>query len=472
VTFTAAASGGTGAYEYQFTLSDGTTTTTVQPWGAGASWALPATQPVGNYTVAVSVRTNATATTPDATASVAYAITWQPATGVVLAASLASPQLVGTAVTFTAAPTGGTGGYSYQFSVNAGAGNTVVQPWTPTATYALPTTLAAGNYTVTVDVSTNGGTTIDATSTIPYTLDNVPATGVTLTPSLASPQIFGTAVTFTAAGAGGTGAYQYQFDLSDGTTTTTVQAWSATATWTLPATQPVGSYTVTVSVRTNATAATPDATASASYAITYAPVTATLTPSLASPQLAGTAVTFTAAATGGPGGYQYRFSLTAGATTTVVQPFGVTTTYTFPATQAAGSYTVTVDVSTDGGATVSGTASVAYVLTNAPATGVNVAATPSSGLTPETWTVASLATTPVTFTASGVGGTGAYEYQFDVTDTTTLVTTTVQAWSATSAWSIPAPPANAAGSYQLTVSVRTNPGGAADAQATMAFVLQ
>ena len=83
-----------------------------------------------------------------------------------------------------------------------------------------------------------------------------PATGVTLTPSVASPQNVGTAVEFTAAGQGGTAsAYQYKFWLHDGTKWTVEQDFSPDATWVLAGTRPAARYTVVVQVRTSSSVA-------------------------------------------------------------------------------------------------------------------------------------------------------------------------------------------------------------------------
>ncbi len=79
------------------------------------------------------------------------------------------------------------------------------------------------------------------------------ATGVTLTASKPTPHIVGTNVQFTAVGSGATAtapqtvAYQYRF-LVNGIE---VQAYSNSSVWTMPDTTPIGSYTVTVQVRTS-----------------------------------------------------------------------------------------------------------------------------------------------------------------------------------------------------------------------------
>jgi hypothetical protein len=125
----------------------------------------------------------------------------------------------------------------------------MVQDYGVGSTWTLPTTTLAGNYTIGVDVRTTTGVYRDAVAYLPYQLSQ-PATGVTITPSLPSPQLAGTAVVFTAAGQGSSG-YQYRFWLFNGVTWNMVQDYGVGSTWNLPTTTPVGSYTIAVDVRTS-----------------------------------------------------------------------------------------------------------------------------------------------------------------------------------------------------------------------------
>ena len=281
-----------------------------------------------------------------------------PATGVTLTPSLPSPQAPGTAVSFTAAGQGSSG-YQYRFwlSPDNAATWAVVQDWSATDTWTLPSTTAAGSYVVLADVKTNTATTLrDTYTALVYTLGTdfpAPATGVTLTPSLPSPQVPGTAVIFTAAGQGSTN-YQYRFWLSpdNGATWAVVQDWSTTDTWTLPSTTGAGSYVVLADVKTMPGPTPRDAYTAIIYTLgTGLPPPATgvtLAASAPSPHTAGTDVTFTAAGQGSTG-YLYRFWLTSdgGQSFTVVQDWSSTATWTLPGTTGTGAYQVIGDVKTD-----------------------------------------------------------------------------------------------------------------------------
>jgi hypothetical protein len=190
--------------------------------------------------------------------------TWSAATGVTITpnplptAPPPSPQhyTYGTLVRFTAAPTGTTVAGQYRFSLNNGTTNTLMQDWSSTATWNMPTTTPVGTYTLTVDMRTSAvSATPDASSTFVFGIIAAPASAVRVTPNVASPHVNQTAITFTAASVGTT-APQYRFNLNGAV----VQDYSTTATWTMPLSQPAGTYTITADVRTNTLSATPDVT--------------------------------------------------------------------------------------------------------------------------------------------------------------------------------------------------------------------
>jgi hypothetical protein len=294
----------------------------------------------------------------------------------------------------------------------------------------------------------------------------VPATGVTLTPSLESPQPAGTAVTFTAAGQGGSGTYQYRFWLDRGTGPVIVRDWSAVDAWTMPGTTAAGTYRVVVHVRTSPTVTSWDARTQLFYTLgALAPATGvTLTPSLTSPRPAGTPITFTAQGQGSAG-YQYRFWLDPGTGPTIVRDWSTVDTWTMPGTTAAGTYRVVVHVRTSLTVTsYDARAQLSYTLTSStpavPATGVTLAPSPGS---PQP------AGTPVTFTAAGQGGSGTYQYRFWLDPGTGPVI--VRNWSTVDTWTMPG--TTAAGTYRVVVHVRTSPTVTSwDARQQLFYVLQ
>ena len=180
-----------------------------------------------------------------------YVINYPEPSGVTISASPTSPQLYGTVVTFTAVGQPGTlppSAFNYRFKL----GGAVVQNWSKSATYVLPSTFV-GTATVMVEVNTeNVPVTVVKDATTSFTITTLPATGVTLSGSPVSPVRTVTPVLFTAQGIGGAGLYQYRFDTSvNGAAYTVRQAYSTTNTWTLPAGTAPGTTVVRVLVRTN-----------------------------------------------------------------------------------------------------------------------------------------------------------------------------------------------------------------------------
>jgi len=301
--------------------------------------------------------------------------------------------------------------------------------------YAIP----PPNVTV---VSSLGGTSSAAVQ-VSMPAPAPPASGVTLTPNISSPQTQGTSVTFIAAGSGGSGSYEYRFLLFDGSSWNIVQGYATTDNWTWSGALP-GNYLVAVEVRNAGSTSDRESFTQMAYNIP-APVAAVTGVNLFqdkfSPQLADTSITFSATATGGTGSYEYRYQLFNGSNWSVVQPYSSTPTWTWtPA--LSGTYAIAVDARNTGSTTDSeAQKTLVYVISSpTPATGVNLFHDLDS---PQT------AGTPISFAAAGIGGTGSYEYQFLVFDgnawTVTRPFSTVATWSWTP---------TLAGSYLIAVEVR------------------
>jgi hypothetical protein len=260
---------GSSGYQYKFWLHDGANWSMVQDYGVGSEWILPASTPIGSYTLAVDVRTS-TAVGRDTVTYLPYQVTAipAPATGVDLIPTQTSPHPAGTAVLFAANGIGSSG-YQYRFWLFDGASWSMVQDYGVGSTWSLPASTPVGNYTIAVDVRTSTAVYRDAVAYLPYQIASAatPADGVNITPEAGkpSPHPPGTAVLFTASGTGSSG-YQYRFWLYDGVSWSMVQDYGVGDTWSLPASTPVGSYTIAVDVRTS-TAVNRDAVAYLPYQI-------------------------------------------------------------------------------------------------------------------------------------------------------------------------------------------------------------
>jgi FtsP/CotA-like multicopper oxidase with cupredoxin domain len=178
---------------------------------------------------------------------------------------------------------------------------------------------------------------------------------------------------------------------------------------------------------------------------------------------AGTSVAFVGAGRGGGAGAAYTkpFWLLEGATWTVVQDYSTADTWVWsiPVAQPPASYTVAVDVRTNPNVYRDATTSIFYTVTGVPpATDALIAADPLSP---------SAAGATVLFTASGIGSTAPYQYQFWLFDGFNWGL--VQDWSSAATWSWVAGPA---GDYVVQVLVRTSPWVTFDVMAVTVYTVQ
>jgi cytochrome c peroxidase len=351
ITITATALGGIGPYEYRFWLNSGSGYSIARDFNSANTfnWTPGAT---GAYDIMIDVRTAGSTVLRDASTTIFYyqivptSALASPATGVTITPDLASPRVINTPITFTAAGQGGSGSYEYRFWTNSGSGYSIVQNYSAASTFVW-TPAVAGNYDILVDVRNTGSAVVRDASTKLFFYQITAAgaaTGVTATPDLASPRSVSTPITFTAAGQGGSGTYEYRFWINSGSGYTIVQDYSATATyvWTPLAT---GAYDILVDVRNAGSTSVRDASTKLFYyqIMTAGATGVTATPDLASPRTSGTPITFTALGQGGSGTYEYRFWVNSGSGYTIVQDYSAAATFVWTPL-ATGAYDILVDV--------------------------------------------------------------------------------------------------------------------------------
>jgi len=320
ITWDAAASGGSGSYQYQFLRSGPDTAGTyvvMQDWGASKTWAWnTAAAAIGNHYVMAKARNSDGSGTAVYKISPAFTLNGALTVSSIVPAP-ASPVAAGTNVTWTATATGGSGSYQYQFlryGPDTAGAYAVMQDWGASKTWAWNTAAAAtGNHYVMAKARNSDG------SGAVYKISTMfkiygPVTVSSITPSPASPAVAGTNVTWTATAAGGSGSYQYQFwryGPDTGGVYVLVRDWGTAKTWSWNTTgAAVGNHYVMFKVK-NA-----DGSGAAAYLISAAfkvqsaapPITITsITPSPLSPVVRGAMVTWAATATGGSGSLKYQF---------------------------------------------------------------------------------------------------------------------------------------------------------------------
>ncbi len=315
ITWTATASGGVGPLQYKWTLSDGTTSTVLGVWGSSNTLAWTPTAADDDYVLTVHTRSAGNTTTVEQAVNQAFAI--KPAiTSVTISPSASAPQTPNTTITWTANATGGTGPREYRFMVFDGTAWTGGS-WSTSNTFAWTPTTSNANYQVQVRARSawNAGVAEALSTATPFPIQ-ARITNLTLTPSAASPQGAGTAITLTASATGGVAPYQYKFTLYDGVSTTVLGVWGSTntVTWT-PAT-PNASYVVIVHARSSGNTATVEQATPLNYVIKPVVTSVTMSPDISAPRAPNTTITWTATPTGGEGPIQYRWMVFNGTTWT------------------------------------------------------------------------------------------------------------------------------------------------------------
>src|SRR3989475_1807948 len=279
LTFSASPSGGDGSFSYEWTFDDGSS-------GSGA----PATHA---YTAAGSYQATVTATDGNGgTASPFRSVTISNI-GVTAGVSPTSGDAT-TVFTFTASASGGSGS-PYSFSWAFGDATT------ETGSPASHSYSAGGSYSPAVTATDSlGGTKVTQTQTVSVTAPPAPLGASVSAPRQAAD--VGQSVSFTCSATGGAAPYAYGWTFGDGNTGSGPAVSHVY--------QSAGAMTVTCTATDSSSAS---AAASKSVDVSPSPsVAAYANPSAAAP---GTSLTFSAQATGGPGGFTgYAWSLGDGAT--------------------------------------------------------------------------------------------------------------------------------------------------------------
>ncbi len=385
-----------------------------------------------------------------------------------LAANLPSPQPVGAPITWTATVTGGSGSYQYRFWRRTTGPYMIAQDYTSSASFTwTPGPADAGAHEVAVWVRNVGsGALVEAGAIAPpftVTPGATPIQVMALTANRTSPQPVGTAITWTATVTGGSGSYQYQYTRrqTPSASFVVVQPYGtgASYTWT-PGPADVGTYEVAIQVRnTGLTAPFEASGVAAPFTITAnAPLQVTaVTANRTSPQPVGPAITWTATVTGGSGSYQYRFWRRTTGAYAIVQDYGPSATLTWtPGPADVGTHQVAVWVRNAGSSAQVEAGGVATPFTvTAGASPIQVTALTANRASPQP------AGTPITWTATVIGGSGSYQYRF--WRRTTGAYTIVQDYgpSTTLTWT---PGPGDVGTHQVAVWVR-NAGSSAQVEA-------
>jgi hypothetical protein len=269
VTFTGTAAGCPNPEYLFYVQPPGGVWTVMRSYG-GPTWSWNTSSFVpGNYLVDLWVRDNGSGVNEESYSLMSFTIGGSCAIAAVTP-DKPSPQGVGAQVTFTATSTGcGTPEYLFYLQ-SPGTGWALMRGYgIGSWTWNTSTVPSIGNFLVDVWVRPAGSTApYQAYSLLSYTLINAPCTGVSLTPSLPSPQVHGAVITFTAT-ATGCSYPEYQFFLqAPGTNAgwTLVRAYGGpTWSWSTAGVASVGPYQIDVWARAVGTGVSEQAYSLMSY---------------------------------------------------------------------------------------------------------------------------------------------------------------------------------------------------------------
>ncbi len=267
ITFTAAATGGLGPYQYRWWVHDGVSWQMVRDWTTSPSFTWTPSTANANYRVNAWIKSaNSTTATFDVDGSMKFPIT--APLQVALSANRTAPQIQGTSVSFTATASGGRAPSQYRWWVHDGTSWQLVKEWSTSPTFTWTPSTANANYRVTVwaknaDSATD---TRDIDTSMPFPI--TPPLQVAISADRFAPQAAGTTVRFTASATAGKGPYEYRWWVHDGTSWQMVRDWSTSATFNWTPTTANAAYRVTVWGRNaESTTTTYDSDASIAFAI-------------------------------------------------------------------------------------------------------------------------------------------------------------------------------------------------------------
>lgn len=427
LTLTATATGGTGSLSYQFYYDlvklDGSYShsNTIKDWSAVGTASFTPTE-AGTYTFYVQVEDGSGTICSNMIDS--FKVINQPL--VTFTSSLQSPQYVGIPIDFTAAVTGGTAPYTYEFSYQTGTTKTVDKTEENTtdisASWNKAAIITPGTYTFYVKVKDSQG--LETTKTIAdykiydyLKIDSFVADKV-------SPQELGTELKLTATATGGKTETEYKFTYTLNGLTEIIQDFSdaSSVSFTPPE---AGTYTFRVEA-TNAYGKI-ESLDITNYNIQDSPAIGSFTAAKAdgSPAYVGDVDKIVLKADGvseGVAPYNYTFSYAVGDGTKLPIYSGTVNNCVFDLAAVgvlAGTYTFYVDVKDSTNTTATRTVANYVVYKELVGTLTSDKASPQNR------------ETTVKFTAEGSGGRATYKYQFfykkstetDYTQLTTLSTT-------------------------------------------------
>ena len=337
IRWSATVTGPSTTYEFQWSVRMNGAWSVLRDWSTASTFDWQPTTAASDARIAVSVRSaagTATADYPFAIFDAGTGGTYLPAKSLTITSDLPSPQYAGTAITWTATQSGGTGPMVYKWFVYDLGLWKPVGSWSSSNQFTWRPTVAASDYQVSAWVKRAGSTAegAEASAAQPFVITdpsgpNPRVSSISLATDKTAPQSAGTTVVFTATPTGGTGPFVYKWLYFNGALWQSMGGWTSSNQFSWTPTVANSSYRVSVWVkRASSTLDEWEATAELSFPITEgAPGTApapaptpssssstrvsslALTTNVPAPQPAGTTIVWTATPTGGSTSLVYKW---------------------------------------------------------------------------------------------------------------------------------------------------------------------
>ncbi|MGV3609763.1 MAG: Ig-like domain-containing protein [Fluviicola sp.] len=388
ITFTGA--NGTAPYTFTYNINGGANQTVSS--GAGTTATLTAsTATSGTFTYNLVSVTSAMGCSQNQTGSAIITVNPLPTATIAGTTSVCQN---GTAPTITFTGANGTAPYTFTYTINGGANQTVSSGAGTTATVTAPTA-TSGTFTYNlVSVTSAMGCSQNQTGTTTITVNPLPTATIagttTVCQNAAAPTI-----TFT--GANGTAPYTFTYNINGGANQTVSSGAGTTATVTAP-TATSGTFTYNLVSVLSATSCSQNQTGSAVVTVNPLP-TATIAGTTTLCQNA-TAPTITFTGANGTAPYTFTYNINGGANQTVSSGAGTTATVTAP-TATSGTFTYNlVSVTSAMGCSQNQTGSAVITVNSLPTATI-------AGTT----TVCQNAASPV-ITFTGANGTAPYTFTY------------------------------------------------------------
>ena len=336
ITWTATATGGSGTLQYYFIIYKDGSKVTTRVYNTANTFSYIPMEP-GTYKARVYVK-DATDTKVN---KLSTGVTVSEAAGPSITSITANKTTasVGSAITWTASASGGTGTLQYYFIIYKDGTNVKTRAYSTANTFSYTPT-EVGTYKARVYVKDAAETKVNKLST-GVTVSEAAGPSITSITANKTTASVGSAITWTASASGGTGTLQYYFIIYKDGTNVKTRAYSTANTFSYTPTE-VGTYKARVYVKDAAETKVNKLSTGVTVSEAAGPSITSITANKTTASV-GSAITWTASASGGTGTLQYYFIIYKDGTNVKTRAYSTANTFKYTPTES-GTYKARVYV--------------------------------------------------------------------------------------------------------------------------------